>query len=229
MDYGFVRQRVEDVRARVEDACRRAGRDPAGVRIVAVTKTASPDVLPALHDAGIRDAAENRWQIARDKLAHPAASRFEWHFIGTLQTNKVKYVVPRFAWIHSLDRPELAHALSQEAVRRGVGVNVLVQVNISGESQKHGVAPEEAEHLVRLAHELPGLAVRGLMTMAPIAECPEDVRDVFAGLRDLLHELRTRLSLEALDQLSMGMSDDFEVAVEEGATMIRIGRRLVNP
>ncbi|WP_367306137.1 YggS family pyridoxal phosphate-dependent enzyme [Alicyclobacillus acidocaldarius] len=229
MDYGFVRQRVEEVRARVEAACRRSGRDPAGVRIVAVTKTASPDVLPALHAAGIRDAAENRWQMARDKLAHPAASSFDWHFIGTLQTNKVKYVVPRFAWVHSLDRPELAHALSEEAVRRGVVVNVLVQVNISGEAQKHGVAPEDAEALVRLAYELPGLAVRGLMTMAPIAERPEDVRHVFAGLRALMHELRSRLSLEALDQLSMGMSDDFEVAVEEGATMIRIGRRLVNP
>lgn len=229
MDYGFVNDRVEEVRARVAAACQRVGRHPADVRIVAVTKTASADVLPALHAAGIRDAGENRWQIARDKLQHPAATSFVWHFIGTIQTNKVKYVVPRFAWVHSLDRPELAHALSEEAARRGLVVNVLVQVNVSGEAQKHGVPPEEAEHLVRLARELPGLSVRGLMTMAPVAERAEDVRYVFAGLRALMHDLRSRLSLEAFDQLSMGMSDDFDVAVEEGATIIRIGRRLVNP
>lgn len=229
MEYGFVQQRVEEIRARVEEACRRSRRHPDGVRIVAVTKTATPDVLPALYAAGIRDVGENRWQMARDKLQHPAASQFVWHFIGTLQTNKVKYVAPRFHWIHSLDRPELAHALSEEAVRRGLVLNVLVQVNISGEAQKHGVAPEDAERLVRLARELPGLSLRGLMTMAPVASRPEDVRHVFAGLRKLLHDLRSRLSLEGFDQLSMGMSDDFEVAVEEGATMIRIGRRLVNP
>ncbi|MBF8377584.1 YggS family pyridoxal phosphate-dependent enzyme [Alicyclobacillus mali] len=229
MDYGFVRQRVEEVRARVEMACRPSGRHPADVRVVAVTKTASPDVLSALYAAGIRDAGENRWQIARDKLAHPASAQFEWHFIGALQTNKVKYVVPRFSWIHSLDRPELARALSAEAVRRGAVLNVLVQVNISGEAQKHGIRPEDAEDLILLARELPGLSVRGLMTMAPIAERPEDVRHVFAGLRALRDDLQSRLSLEAFDQLSMGMSDDFEVAVQEGATMIRIGRRLVNP
>ncbi|WP_304458361.1 YggS family pyridoxal phosphate-dependent enzyme [Alicyclobacillus sendaiensis] len=229
MDYGFVPQRVEEIRARVARACARSGRDPAAVRLVAVIKTATPDVLPALLAAGIRDVAENRWQMARDKLAHPAAPSFEWHFIGTLQTNKVKYVVPRFAWVHSLDRPELARALSEEAVRRGALVNVLVQVNISGETQKHGVAPEEAEDLVRLARDLPGLAVRGLMTMAPMVDEPEDVRYVFTGLRALRDDLKSRLGLEAFDELSMGMSDDFEVAVEEGATMIRIGRRLVNP
>ncbi|SIT00455.1 YggS family pyridoxal phosphate-dependent enzyme [Alicyclobacillus vulcanalis] len=229
MDYGFVQERAREIRARVEAACRRVGRDPAGVRIVAVTKTASPDVLPALHAAGIRDVGENRWQIARDKLQHEAAALFEWHFIGTLQTNKVKYVVPRFGWVHSLDRAELARALSQEAVRRGVTVQVLIQVNVSGETQKHGVAPEEAEALLRLARELPGLSVRGLMTMAPAVDDPEAARPVFAALRELRDELQSRLSLEGLSDLSMGMSDDFEVAVEEGATLVRIGRKLVNP
>ncbi|GLG01097.1 YggS family pyridoxal phosphate enzyme [Alicyclobacillus hesperidum subsp. aegles] len=229
MDFAYVQENVAAIRLHVEAACAKAGRDPADVRVIAVTKTAPPDILPALPANGITDAAENRWQAAREKLMHPAATQLTWHFIGTLQTNKVKYVAPRFDWVHSVDRLELALALAEAAQRLARTLNVLIQVNVAQESQKHGFPPEACLEAATAMIGMPNLVLRGLMTMAPQVDDPEQVRPVFRTLRELRDDLQSRLSLATFDQLSMGMSQDFPVAIEEGATMIRVGRRLVNP
>nr|WP_284200240.1 YggS family pyridoxal phosphate-dependent enzyme [Alicyclobacillus sacchari] len=173
--------------------------------------------------ACVRDAAENRWQAAREKLEHQASALLTWHFIGTLQTNKVKYIAPRFDWIHSVDRLELAVALAQAAERAGRTLNVLMQVNVAQESQKHGFAPEICLEAARAIAGMPSLALRGLMTMAPQVDDPELARPVFRALRELRDDVRARLSLAAFDELSMGMSQDYPIAIEEGATMVRIG------
>lgn len=229
LDFEYIADRVRRVRENVNQALVRSGRDGAAVDVIAVTKSAPPEVLPALFEAGITDAAENRWQVARDKLAHPAAERFKWHFIGSLQTNKVKYIVPRFDWIHSVDRLELAEALSREAAKTGRTLNILLQVNIAREPQKQGFHQEDVRRVVELVAQLPHLELRGLMTMAPKVAHSEESRPIFRALDELSRQVREDMQLPAFDQLSMGMSDDYPVAVEEGATMIRVGRQLVGP
>lgn len=225
----FVRKNVDIVKQKVEQVASKSGRDASDIRIIAVTKTAESDILPNLLDAGIENAAENRWQVARDKFSHPDSEKFTWHFIGSLQTNKVKYIVPRFAWIHSVDRLDLAEAVSDEAVKRDVVSQLLVQVNVAGEVQKHGISPDDTISLIKAISQLDNVVVRGLMTMAPLVDDVEHTRPVFHALADLFRTCKDALGLETFDQLSMGMSDDFTVAVEEGATMLRIGRRLVLP
>ncbi|WDM02786.1 YggS family pyridoxal phosphate-dependent enzyme [Alicyclobacillus cycloheptanicus] len=224
-------EQVRQVRAAVDDACRRSGRSVSDVRIIAVTKSADESVLAPLADNGITDFAENRWPDARAKLEYTSqafAAPPTWHFIGRLQLNKVKYVVPRFDWIHSIDSLELARAVSKRAVDLGRTLHCLIQVNVSGESTKAGVAPHALQSVLKDVAVLPGMVVSGLMTMAPQVDDPEQTRPVFRALRTLLVEARNTLSLASLRELSMGMSNDFPVAVEEGATMIRVGRRLVN-
>ncbi|MCL6548878.1 MAG: YggS family pyridoxal phosphate-dependent enzyme [Alicyclobacillus sp.] len=223
------RAQLEAVQAEVARACARAGRDPRGVRIIAVTKYVDETAIPMLLAAGLREFGENRWQQARTKLSSPAAASATWHFIGRLQSNKAKQVAQSFDWIHSIDSADIGRAVSQAADRAGRTVRCLVQVNVSGEGSKAGVPPEAARGLVAELMTLPGLDVRGLMTMAPAAEDPEQTRPVFRALADLLREIRQDLGVPALQELSMGMSNDFRVAVEEGATMVRIGRRLVLP
>lgn len=226
----LIAQRVREVRTQVAGAARRSGRDPQAVRIVAVTKSANTSVLLPLEDAGILDFAENRWQDAREKLLFAERHLDKppvWHFIGRLQSNKVKYVVSRFAWIHSVDSRTLAQDISAKAEAHGLRVNTLVQVNVSGEASKAGLHPDEVAALLRATAKLPGIEWRGLMTMAPNATDMEEVRPVFAQLQDLLHDLQNSLGWASLQELSMGMSNDFPVAVEEGATMVRVGRRLV--
>ncbi|WP_018132780.1 YggS family pyridoxal phosphate-dependent enzyme [Effusibacillus pohliae] len=223
MDY---REKIAAVRERIERACERTGRRPEEVTVIAVTKYVGVEETRAILAAGIRDLGENRVQQALPKLdaiRQPAT----WHFIGYLQTNKVKDVLPHFAWIHSLDRLSLAKELQKQAEKRDLHVTCLVQVNISGEPTKSGLPPLELAAFLDEIKLLNRIRVRGLMTMAPIADDPEQVRPVFRGLR----ELRDRLlpAYPELQHLSMGMSGDFEVAVEEGATMVRLGSILVKP
>ncbi|WP_206918031.1 YggS family pyridoxal phosphate-dependent enzyme [Alicyclobacillus suci] len=227
MDDSYILKNVEQVRTQVQRALSRRSRPADAVRIIAVTKSATSDVLPLLANAGIFDAAENRWQVARDKFEHPAAKRFEWHFIGSLQTNKVKYIVPRFNWVHSVDRLELARALSQEAVKQSRMLNVLLQVNIAREPQKHGFFAEDVKAVAGAVVALPNLVLRGFMAMAPKVNDMEETRPVFRAMDELLAKTRQTLGLPQLTELSMGMSEDYPVAVEEGATMIRVGRYLV--
>jgi PLP dependent protein len=223
----FITDNVERIQETIASACHRAGREQDAVRIIAVTKSVDAEVLLLLADAGIRHAAENRWQVAREKFAHPAAVQFEWHFIGSLQTNKVKYIVPHFTWVHSVDRVKLAEAISQEAIKRDKQLNLLLQVNVAEEPQKHGFHIDEVDAAVRTIQALPNVRLRGLMTMAPLLSNAEEARPVFRRLHGLLEEVRNNQSLPDFEELSMGMSDDYKVAVEEGATMVRIGRQLV--
>jgi len=223
----MLKERIAEVERRVEAACRRAGRSAEDVQIVAVTKYVDLEATETILNAGFRHLAENRWQNAKEKW-EAIQDRAVWHFIGHLQTNKAKDVVGRFPYIHSLDRLALAEEISRKAAERGVTAKVFLQVNVSGEESKYGMNPDELLPLAAAIRGLPGLHVEGLMTMAPYEAEPEETRPVFRGLR----ELRDRLNDENLfrypvNGLSMGMSNDFEVAIEEGATLVRLGSILL--
>lgn len=205
------------IRERIARAAERAGRDPLGVTIVAVTKTHPVEAVREAVEAGLADVGENRVQDALAKMDAWPDARVRWHLIGHLQRNKAKQAVGRFALIHSVDSAALADELHRIAERRGVTQDVLVQVNVAREEQKSGVAPEAVETLVAHVGTRGHLRLRGLMTMAPFTEDVAVQRATFRGLR----ELRDRLS--GTLELSMGMSQDFEVAVEEGATLLRLG------
>ncbi|MBM4048589.1 MAG: YggS family pyridoxal phosphate-dependent enzyme, partial [Planctomycetes bacterium] len=213
------------VRARMAAACARAGRATESVRLVAVTKTVSPDAARALFELGVPDLGENRVQQAEEKVAALSGLGIRWHMIGHLQRNKVKKAVEIFEMIHSVDSFRLAEEINKQCERRNRPMPVLIEVNVSGEATKSGVAPGQLRELVTRAAQLPFVRVQGLMTMAPIAQNPEDVRPVFRRLRELRDELASVPNAE-LKELSMGMTQDFEVAIEEGATMIRVGTAL---
>lgn len=214
---------AEEVRQRVADAALRAGRDPAEVTIIAVTKTRTVDELEEALAAGFSHFGENRVQELKEKWAH-FQGRVAWHLIGTLQTNKARVALEMADCIHSLDRDALAEELARQAQRYGVPARVLVQVNVSGEASKHGIAPEELPAFLQRISQRDCLQVEGLMTMAPLDPDPERARPHFRRLRELAEEMRELgLPNVTLRHLSMGMSGDFQVAVEEGATLVRIG------
>lgn len=224
-----LQNRLRDVEKSVKEACLRGGRRPEDVRIIAVTKYVSLHTAEAVVSEGIRDIGENRWPDAREKW-NALNGQATFHYIGSLQTNKVKDVVGKFAYIHSLDRLSLAEAIHHRAQALGIVVPCLFQVNISGEQSKHGLAPEDLRAFIEAlqANGLDRIMPIGLMTMAPYESEPEATRPIFRALR----ELRDQLNAEAifkkpLTELSMGMSNDFEVAIEEGATMVRLGTVLV--
>jgi len=221
-----IADRLAAVRERIAAAAARAGRDPASVRIIAVTKGHPLQMAQAAAEAGLPDLGENRVQEALGKMAAWPDAPVRWHLVGHLQRNKAKLVVGRFDLIHSLDSVRLADALEQAAAARDLVQDVLIEVNVAGEEQKTGCpateVPALAEHAASLAH----LRLRGLMTMAPYTDDVAVQRRTFAGLR----ELRDRLTADGrrltADELSMGMTNDYEAAVEEGATMVRLGTAL---
>jgi len=216
---------IARVRARIAEAALRGGRRPESVQLVAVTKTVGPERIREAVACGLRVFGENRVQEARAKVSEvPGVS---WHLIGSLQRNKVKEALRLFEVIHSMDSVGLAEELSRRSMERGTRrAEVLLQVNISQEPQKHGVAPEEAERVVGAVLELQGLRLRGLMGMAPLVETPEAARPSFRRLRELRDRLGEAFPEAGVCELSMGMTDDFEVAIEEGATIVRVGRAL---
>ena len=219
-----IAERYEQVRRRVRDAADCAGRDPADITIVAVAKTVGPPEVRAAIAAGVTDFGENRVQefVAKHGLFPEA----RWHFIGTLQSNKAQHVVGHAALIHSVDSLGLLERIDRIAGTRGVVQPVLLQVNISHESSKHGVDRAEVEEMVAASLELPNVRVDGLMTIAPFQH-PESVRWVFRDMRDLFESIAAmRFNGVELTDLSMGMTNDFEVAIEEGATIVRIGRAI---
>jgi pyridoxal phosphate enzyme (YggS family) len=227
-------ERKAEVDRRIAEACARSGRKPEEVNVIAVTKYVSLHRTREALESGCVHLGENRWQDARTKWeAYPEGSFGDgtapiWHFIGSLQTNKVKEVIGKFTYIHSLDRLSLAEAVDKKAHSLGLQVPCFIQVNISAEESKHGLAPERLEELAAGLAAYPGVKPIGLMTMAPHEEDPEAARPVFRGLRELMERAnRECWFAEALTELSMGMSNDFEVAVEEGATWIRLGTILV--
>ena len=207
----MVKENLEQVRSRIAAAAKRAGRDPAGVRLIAVTKGVAAPYIEEATACGIQDVGENRVQEAQEKQS-AVGRKIRWHLIGHLQRNKVKQALELFDLIHSVDSLELVAALDR--IERKVPV--MVQVNVSGEATKHGCSPDETAKLVEAVQASDNLECQGLMMMAPYSDDPESARPFFRRLRELADRMK-------LKELSMGMSSDFEVAVEEGATMVRIG------
>ncbi|MCM3784415.1 YggS family pyridoxal phosphate-dependent enzyme [Neobacillus mesonae] len=222
-----LRERIQHVDERIQAACKASGRNREDVGVIAVTKYVSTEMTAKVLDSGLIHIGENRWQNAEEKwnaLGHLGV----WHFIGHLQTNKVKDVIGKFEYIHSLDRLSLAREIEKKAAQLGQTVQCLLQVNVSGEESKYGLNPEEAAPLLKQIREFSHIRVAGLMTMAPFEEDAEQTRPVFRGLRELRDDLnRQALTNEPLTELSMGMSNDFEVAIQEGATWVRLGSVLV--
>ena len=235
---------VVRIRERIERASARAGRNPADVTLVAVSKTHPPELIEAAAESGVRDFGENRVQEASDKIPLVGAPGLRWHLIGHLQRNKARRALQLFDLVHSLDSLRLAEALNRvvqehEAASPGSGerrLPVLLQLNVAGEEQKEGFdltgglgnvpAWERLCDEIKAIAELPGLEIRGLMTIAPYVSNPEQARPVFQAIREVRDALAARFPNATWRELSMGMTNDFEVAVEEGATLVRVGRAL---
>jgi len=209
---------IREVRRRISAACEQSRRSPGEITLVAVTKGFEPAAMRVAFDFGIKDFGENRVQEAEGKIAQLSDLRqsVTWHMVGHLQSNKAKVALNLFDIIHSVDSIRLAGILNRLVKKP---LPILLEVNVSGESTKTGFSPEEVGATVKEIRQLPNLEVLGLMTVAPVVSNPEDVRPVFRKLRELR-------DLSGLRHLSMGMTDDFEVAIEEGSTMLRIGRAI---
>ena len=219
-----VAVRLSDVRARIDAAARGAGRDPSSVRLVAVSKTFPIDAVREAFAAGQRDFGENRVQEALEKIEAARDLDARWHLLGHLQTNKAKKAAPAFAMIQSVDSVELLRKLDAAAVEAGVAPELLVQVDLAGEATKFGARPEEVPAILEAAAGCRAAQVVGLMTIPPIPDTPEDARPWFRRLRELRDGwLSGGHPAGMLRELSMGMSGDFEVAVAEGATIVRVG------
>lgn len=213
-----IARNIAEVKERIASAAERAGRAPHDITLVAISKTHPAEVVAAAFAAGLRDFGENRVQEAASKVTALRAQgiRPQWHLVGHLQRNKVPAAIDLFDILHSVDSERLAEAISAAAARP---VRMLIEVNVAGEETKFGVAPAEVSKLAERLGKLPGIELAGLMTVAPRVDDPEDVRPVFRALRQLR-------DAAGLRELSMGMTDDFEVAVEEGSTLVRVGRAI---
>jgi len=221
-----VAENIRIVREKIAAAALRVGRDPSEVKLMGVTKTVDDERIIESIRAGIDIIGENYVQEAKRKIEKMGRS-LPWHLIGHLQTNKAKYAVKFFDMIHSVDRIALAQELSRRAGMINTEVNILIEVNVSGEGSKEGVAPEQAIAFVRDVAQVPNLKIRGLMTMAPWFDDQEQARPYFRRLRELRDAIaRADMTGVEMRELSMGMSGDYEVAVEEGATIVRIGTKI---
>lgn len=212
------------MRERIDAAARAAGRDPASVRLIAVSKTFPIEAVRAAAAAGQVDFGENKVQEGLQKIGQSAELEIRWHLIGHLQSNKARKAAAAFAWIQSVDSLDLLQRLDEAADAQGVRPQILVQVDLAGETTKFGAPPDEAREIVRAAAGTRAVRLAGLMVLPPFLEDPERVRPYFSRLREFRDELaRGEADSSSLRELSMGMSHDFEVAVHEGATMVRIG------
>ncbi|MFB9325410.1 YggS family pyridoxal phosphate-dependent enzyme [Paenibacillus aurantiacus] len=233
-------ERIESVELRIAEACRRSGRNREEIQVIAVTKYVGVETTREALQQGLRHLGENRWQDASEKWhaisgAEERSAEYDvagkqaiWHFIGSLQTNKVKDVIGKFTYIHSLDRASLAEAIDKRAQQLGIIVPCFIQVNVSGEESKHGLVPEALPNFARQLADYHHIQPVGLMTMAPLDAEAEQARPHFRALRELRDSLNGQALLrEPIHGLSMGMSGDFEVAVEEGANWLRLGTVLV--
>ena len=224
MDLSYIARNLDDVRSRIQRAARDAGRNPDDVRLLAVSKTFGQDHVRAAAAAGQADFGENRVQEALQKIDGLADLKIRWHLIGPLQSNKVRKAVPRFTAIHSVDSRRLLESIDAAATDAGTTPELLVQVDLGGEATKHGAPQHEAMDIVRAAAGCRSARCVGLMTIPPFFEKPEDTRSYFATLRALRDTLLSEgLDRAMLRELSMGMSHDFEIAVQEGATIVRLG------
>ena len=219
----MIKENLENVRNNINKAAKDAGRDPESVTLIAVSKTKPVALLQEAYDAGIRDFGENKVQEITEK--YPQLPKdIRWHMIGHLQTNKVKYIVDKVAMIHSVDSFKLAQEISRQAVKHDTCVDILIEVNVAGEESKFGVSVNEAPNLVEEISVLPGIRIRGLMTVAPPVSDPSENRAVFCALSQLLVDIDAKnIDNVNMDCLSMGMSGDYTVAIAEGATFVRVG------
>ena len=219
-----IKNNLEIIKEKIKKAALKANRNPEEIKLVAVTKTATIEQIKEAISAGVKIIGENKVQEAKEKYQILSAD-IEWHLVGHLQTNKVKYAIEIFDLIHSVDSIKLAEEIDRRSQQFGMITNVLVEVNVSGEETKYGIKPEEVEYFLKEISEFSRIKVRGLMTIAPITEDKEEVRPYFRKLRELSKEIkRKNIKNVKMDYLSMGMTEDFEVAIEEGANMVRIGR-----
>ena len=220
---GEVAENIRSVRRRITEAARRAGTEPSRVKLVAVTKTVSAEKALEAVEAGVADLGEARTQEARRKY-EVIGKQAVWHLIGPLQTNKAKYCPGLFSFVHSLDRMELINELSRRSAAVGTVVEGLLQVNVSGEQSKSGCRPEDAGDILKAASALQGVRITGLMTIPPFCDDPEDSRPVYRELIELRNGLeKMGIQNVSLSVISAGMTNDFEVAVEEGSTLVRVG------
>ena len=219
----MVAENYRYVLKKVEEACARSGRDPKDVTLIAVSKTKPIEMIEEAMEAGARVFGENKVQELCDKYEQ-LPKDLHWHLIGHLQRNKVKYIVDKAELIHSVDSLKLAEEISKEALKKNVEVNILIEVNVAEEESKFGVSVEETPDLVEQIAKLPGIHIQGLMTIAPYTEDPEENRPVFRTLKKLAVDIKKKnIDNVCMDVLSMGMTGDYQVAVEEGATLVRVG------
>ncbi len=215
---------IQKIQQQVNDAAIRSGRRADQVTIVAVSKTKPAEAVREAYAAGMRVFGENRIQEAEGKIAELDDLQADWHLIGHLQTNKVKKVVPLFTLIHSVDSPKLIQALEDEAAKRDTSISILLQLNLSGEESKFGADISELEKLLGALQDAPHLSCKGLMTIPPFVDDPEEVRQYFRNLRELGQQYHDDIVGQNNPlELSMGMTNDFQVAIEEGSTIVRIG------
>ena len=219
-----MKKRLDEIKERIRRAAEACGRDVDSVRLVAVSKTVAPDIVREALEAGVTILGENYVQEAREKFKALVQYPVSWHFIGHLQSNKAKYAVRLFDMIHSVDSLKLAHELDKQAAKVDKIQQILVQVNISGEDTKSGISADETIELISAISLLKNLSIKGLMTMPPFFYQPEKVRPYFAALRNLRDQIKDRcIPNVSMQELSMGMTGDFEVAIQNGATLVRIG------
>ncbi len=219
----MIRENLEQVKSRMTASLLRAGRPADAAELIAVSKTKPAELLMEAYAAGVRDFGENRVQELVDKYEQ-LPKDIRWHMIGHLQRNKVKYLIGRAALIHSVDSLRLAEEISREAVKRGAEMDILIEVNAAGEESKFGTGLREAAELVWAAAQLPGIHVKGLMTVAPLTDDPEKNRKYFRALRELSVDIANKKADNiSMGILSMGMTGDYEVALEEGSTCVRVG------
>ncbi len=219
----MISENLAEVRKNIENACRIAGRDPKEVTLIAVSKTKPIPNLEEAYEAGAREYGENKVQEIMDKYEQ-LPQDIHWHMIGHLQRNKVKYIVDKVAMIHSVDSLRLAETIEQEAAKKNVTVPILIEVNVAEEESKFGCRVTEVENLLRQIQNFPHIQVEGLMTIAPFVDDPEENRDVFRQLKKLSVDIdQKNIDNVSMNVLSMGMTGDYEVAIQEGATMVRVG------
>lgn len=222
-----IKNNLEKINEKIKKAALKVNRNPEDIKLVAVTKTATIEQIKEAISAGVKIIGENKVQEAKEKYQVLSADIADigWHLVGHLQTNKVKYAIEIFDLIHSVDSIKLAEEIDKRSLQFGMVTNILVEVNVSGEETKYGIRPEEVEPFLKEISEFSRIKVRGLMTIAPIAEDKEEVRPYFRKLKELSEKIENKnIENVKMDYLSMGMTDDFEVAIEEGANMVRIGR-----
>ena len=219
----MIKENIAYVQEKIDVACQKSGRNHKEVRLIAVSKTKPVEMLREAYDAGCRDFGENKVQELVDKYDQ-LPSDIRWHMIGHLQRNKVKYIVGKVFLIHSVDSLRLAEEISKEAVKKNVTVSILLEVNVAEEESKFGVHKEEVLSLVQEAAKLPGIRIKGLMTIAPNVDDAEENRAVFAQLKQIYVDIiQKNIDNICMEELSMGMTGDYAVAVEEGATYVRVG------